>query len=682
MKTKESKNRLGEESSPYLLQHAHNPVNWLPWNDETLGKARYEDKLILVSIGYSACHWCHVMAHESFENEEVALIMNENFICIKVDREEHPDVDQLYMDAVQILNGNGGWPLNCFALPDGRPFWGGTYFRKEQWINILNQIIELKKRQYGDLVRHADELVKGIREQSLIKTPSLLSHLEASEVDNAVKIMVGRFNHENGGEIGSPKFPMPVNSMFLLNYYYYTGSKEILNHVELTLDKMSAGGIYDQVGGGFSRYSVDEFWHIPHFEKMLYDNAQLVSLYSTAYKITHNEFYRQAVDETLYFIEREMTSPEGGFYSALDADSEGSEGKFYVWTRTEINDALEADSQIACDFFGIDDEAKWEGNKNVLVRATSFDQLAQKYGIEEQEIKTIIQRSKEKLLNRRAERFRPGTDDKILTSWNALMSKAFVDAFSATGNIKYLQKARKNLEFLLRSMRKKDKGLFHSFNKGDPKIAGFLEDYAFMIEALIKMYEVTFEENWLMDAKFLADYSIIHFFDENTGMFSFNSDENKNLFTRKAEVIDKVIPSSNAVLAASLYRLGLLFDNTEYLALSEKMLLLIKDNFVKYPSSFANWGMFGLNLVYRFKSVVFLGPDALRKSYQISKRFLPGVLLAGAESFSEIPLLKDKFNKSKSQIFICTGNECMPPVETVEEALEILNGSQQVTKEN
>lgn len=672
MINKEHTNQLIDETSPYLLQHAHNPVNWHAWNDLTLEKAKEENKPIIVSIGYSACHWCHVMAHESFEDEEVAKLMNANFICIKVDREERPDVDSVYMQAVQMLNGSGGWPLNCFALPDGKPFWGGTYFRKNQWISILKQIIELHRRQYPRLISHANEIAGGISSEPLLITGSEQNRFQREDIDKAIDAMAAKFDHENGGSLGSPKFPMPDNLLFLLRYYYFTRMPEIIQQVELTLEKMAAGGIYDQIGGGFARYSVDARWHIPHFEKMLYDNAQLISLYAEAFLLTHNPIFLQVIEETLEFVQREMTAPNGGFYAALDADSEGVEGKFYVWKKEEIESVAGSEAEIVKDYFGINRQVLWEEDKNVLIKAMAYSDLAIKYGKSLVEIEKIISDCKRKMLGKRSERIRPGLDDKILTSWNALMLKAYVDAYSVTHERRYLKVAELNAAFLIKAMKSKDGALFHSYNGANPKINGFLEDYAFLIEGLITIYQSTFDEKWLLEAKSLMEYTIMHFFDPDSGMFFFNSDKDQQLFARKIELIDNVIPSSNSSIAASLFKLGLLFDDKDFRNKSEQMVRIMKENVLAYPSSFSNWATLLLNLVYPFYTVVFTGSDSLRKAKQFEKAYLPNVLKAGSNTFSEIPILKNKYIENKSLIYVCMGGDCRLPVESVKQAIDLI----------
>jgi len=663
-------NSLIHESSPYLLQHAHNPVEWRAWNEETLELAKKKNKLILVSIGYSACHWCHVMEHESFEDEEVARLMNENFICIKVDREERPDVDQVYMDAVQTISGRGGWPLNCFALPDGRPFWGGTYFPKQQWVEILTNINQLFQTQKEKLVRQAENLTEGINRNDFLDLEPNESVLTMEALEDMVHNFSSRFDKTEGGTKGAPKFPMPNNYLFLLRYYARTKRPEILDHVKLTLDKMSSGGIYDLLGGGFARYSVDDHWHVPHFEKMLYDNAQLVSLYSEAYQLTKNDFYKNVVKETLEFINLEMTNPEGGFYSALDADSEGVEGKFYVWKKEEIESVIKDDLDIVIDHFGINGDAYWEDGNNVLIKAMSVSELSKKHNKTEAEISKIISEAKKVLLEKRSKRTRPGLDDKILTSWNALMTKGFVGAYMTIGDGKYLNTAINTANFLLNNVKKSNGGLYRNFKNGKATINGFLEDFAFLIEALIALYQVTFDEKWIQLAKQLTDYTIDHFYDDQSGMFYFTSDESNDLVARKFEVTDNVIPASNSVMANSLFQLSLIFENNHYRKLTEGMLKRVEEKMTSYPSAFSNWGIIYLNLVYPFYTVVFTGEESDIKSKELSRNYYPNIIKVGSTGSFEFPVFKDRIVDGKTMIYVCTGSECKLPVETVEEALK------------
>ncbi len=666
-------NQLINESSLYLLQHAYNPVNWHAWNEETLAKAKKENKMILVSIGYSACHWCHVMEHESFEDEGVAELMNRNFICIKVDREERPDVDQIYMDAIHIIGGRGGWPLNCFALPDGRPFWGWTYLPKKQWIGILNNVVHLYNSQKLKLEQQAADVTEGIRRNELLVPEQEDNAIDKELLDEMVQNFSTHFDNKEGGSNGSPKFPMPNNYLYLLRYYSLTKKLEILDHVELTLHKMASGGIYDQVGGGFSRYSVDDHWHIPHFEKMLYDNAQLVSLYSETYRLTKKEFYKQVIIETLEFIQWEMTSHEGAFYSALDADSEGEEGKFYVWEKGEINNIPGQDAEIVLEYFGIDRNAQWEDSKNVLIKSVTLPQLSEKYKKPLIEITEIISNSRKILLEKRSERVRPGLDDKTLTSWNALMLKGYVDAYKALGSKEYLDAAEKNASFIISNLKKPDGGLFHNYKNGNSTINGFLEDYAFVIDAFISLYQATFDLVWLTNAIDLLDYTITHFYNSEAGMFYFTSDENTDLITRKFEITDNVIPASNSSLANSLFQLSQYYENHEYQRVSEKMLSMVKDKMMKYPSAFTNWGILALNLVNQFHTIVICGDQALKLARQFDRHYLPGVLIAASDLESDLPIFQNRFLKDKTLIYVCSESGCQMPVETIEDAMKLID---------
>jgi uncharacterized protein YyaL (SSP411 family) len=667
---KQHTNLLIRETSPYLLQHAHNPVDWHPWNEETLAKAKDEDKPILVSIGYSACHWCHVMEHESFEDEKVAQMMNENFICIKVDREERPDVDQVYMDAVQAISGRGGWPLNCFALPNGRPFWGATYFPKEQWMSLLDQISNLYKNQRKSLEKQADDIEEGVKQNDLISVNTSGPDFTTSQVAQMVTGLSRRFDPENGGNLGAPKFPMPNIYKFLLHYWYHTKSEDVLRHVETTLSKMAEGGIYDQIGGGFARYSVDDHWHVPHFEKMLYDNAQLVSLYADAYAATGKKQYKTVVDETLAFVTNELMSSEGGFYSALDADSEGEEGKFYVWTKKEVDDIVGDDTAIVAEYFGIDDEAYWESGKNVLVKAKSVSALTLKFRISEEAVEKIIKAARKKLFDARSKRVRPGLDDKILTSWNALMLKGFVDANKATKEKKYLEIARQNAEFITQNLLKSDGKLFRNYKNGKVSIPGFLDDYSFTIQAFIALYEVTFEEKWIQLAKQLTEYVLEHFYDSKTKLLFYTSDHHTDVVSRKFEVMDNVIPASISSMAIGLFQLSLIFEKPDYLKIAKHMLSAVEEKMLQFPSAFTNWGIQLMNLVYPYHTFVFTGPEATREAQKGYGKFLPNILFAGAFNHSDLPVFHDRFSESATQIFVCTANECLLPVERFDDAFD------------
>ncbi len=665
-------NALINESSPYLLQHAHNPVNWNSWNDEILSKAKNENKLLLISIGYSACHWCHVMEKESFEDEEVASLMNEHFICIKVDREERPDVDLIYMNAVQLLTRGGGWPLNCFALPDGKPFWGGTYFRKQDWIELLKKITLLYKERKSDLIDQAETITNAIKDDEIISKNKVSESINKNHLKAFYKSFKQLFDSENGGSKGAPKFPMPVNSLFLLRYYYLTKDKDILTHLELTLTKMAHGGIYDQIGGGFSRYSTDVYWKVPHFEKMLYDNAQLVSLYAEAFQLTKNELYKSVISETLEFINNELTSKEGLFFSSLDADSENEEGKYYVWTQQEIENILGKNSKIFCDFFQVDSFGLWEEEKNILLRNCSEKKFAADNYIDIEEFKILLKQSKAELLNTRNNRVKPALDDKILTSWNALMLKGYIDAYLALKEILYLQKALKNANAILELLIKPDGGLYHCFKNKKSSINGFLEDYCFVIDAFINLYQATFDEKWLTEATKLVEYTITHFYADNKHLFYFTSDEANDIIARKTEVFDNVVPSSNAVMAINLYHLGLILNEDKYLEIVNKMLNNIFEELLTHPTMYAKWGILLLSKAFPFYTVAISGKNALAIANDINKHYIPQKILAGSSKQSNINLFLNKFVENETIIYVCSEDNCKLPVKEVEKAIEQL----------
>ncbi len=665
-------NHLINETSPYLLQHAYNPVDWYPWSNETLAKAQKENKLLLISIGYSACHWCHVMEHECFEDEEVAQLMNDNFICIKVDREERPDIDQIYMNAVQLITGSGGWPLNCFALPTGEPFYGGTYFPKENWMHILKSVAQEYEKTPEKVIEYANNLTEGVKTSEML--PMVKDNSPFSM--DALHVGVSRFKKqadlEEGGQNRAPKFPIPNNYQFLLQYYYHTKDKEILKIVELTLDKMAYGGIYDQVGGGFARYSVDAYWKVPHFEKMLYDNAQLVSLYSEAYQLTRKPLYKQIVYQTLSFIEREMTTKNGAFYSALDADSEGEEGKFYVWSKEELREVLDEDYNVAEIYYNINHHGKWEGNY-ILLRKKSDTEIAKQFNISEDELHDKVNSINQKLLKARSERVRPGLDDKTLTSWNALMLKGYLDAYKVFGEKQFLRAAEKNAEFIVTTQLRKNGGLNHNYKNGVSNIDGYLEDYAFTIEAMIALYQATFNERWLSQAKSMMDYTIEHFYDAETGFFFFTSKNAKGLIARKMELSDNVIPASNSSIAKGLFLLSELYYNEDYANKAKQMLKNIEGQIPQYISGYSNWSILMLHFTQPFYEIAIVGKDALKKKKEFNTQYIPNKLFAGSTKDSNLPLLENKYINDYTMIYVCYNKACQKPTESVEEALKQLN---------
>jgi uncharacterized protein YyaL (SSP411 family) len=676
-------NHLIHETSPYLLQHAHNPVDWYSWCDEAWEKAKRENKLVLISIGYSSCHWCHVMEHESFEDAVTAKLMNENYVCIKVDREERPDIDQVYMTAVQIMTGRGGWPLNCFTLPDARPIYGGTYFPNESWKEVLLKLNDFFKSNPDKARQYADELLEGINQSEIIDVVKEEPKFSADVLNTMVDMWKKSIDLREGGPNRAPKFPMPNNYEFLLKYYSATKDESILNHVLLTLDKMAFGGIYDQIGGGFARYSTDSFWKVPHFEKMLYDNAQIVSLYSYAYQLTQKELYKDVVYETLGFIGREMTAGEGGFFSALDADSEGAEGKYYVWKEEEIEKLLGEMSKIFSEYFSVNQNGLWEHGNYILLRKKSDEEIAIQFSVSVDELRKSISESKRILLREREKRVRPGLDDKILTSWNALMIKAYCDAYDVFGENKFLDAAVKATEFILKNNSSADGSLIHSTSLrkhehpspsgvGMGMRSGFFEDCSFLSEALISLYQSTLDEKWLTEAKRLTDYAIKNFFDSESGMFHFTSSSGPQLISRQKEITDNVIPSSNSSMARVLFYLSFYLDETNYRKISQRMLANVQMRMADYGSSFSNWGILMLHEVYPFYEVAIAGENVKAKLSELNQKFIPNKIIAAGESASALPLLQDRFVNGKTLIYVCENRVCKLPVEKTEEAVKLL----------
>jgi hypothetical protein len=658
-------NQLSQETSPYLLQHATNPVHWKAWNANSLAEAKEKNKLIIISIGYSACHWCHVMEHESFEDQEVADVMNAHFISIKVDREERPDVDAVYMKAVQILTGRGGWPLNMVTLPDGRPVWGGTYFKKEQWINALEQLQELYQSAPEKMIDYAEKLHQGIQSIRIVPNENHETSINQEQIASLVEKWKKSFDWEFGGMASSPKFMMPNNYHFLMRYGYQEKDNELLDFVNLTLTRMAFGGVFDTVDGGFSRYSVDNKWHVPHFEKMLYDNGQLVSLYSDAYKLTANSLYKEVVEKTLSCVERELVNADGGFYCALDADSLNAEkhleeGAFYVWKIPELKTIIGEDFDLFREVFNINTFGLWEDENYVLIQNQSLEEIAKSNNIE---VSTLQKKKKfweNALYIKREKRYKPRLDDKCLTSWNAIMLKGFVDAYKALEEPKYLELALQNANFIIKNLWSNEGNLFHNYKNQKSTINGYLEDYSLVIDAFISLYEVTFEEKWLLNAKRLTDYSLEHFYDEETGFFAFTSNLDEALITSHFETEDNVIPASNSVMAKNLFQLGIYFENSYYEKVSQQMLRNIMPG-VDYPSAYSNWMDLALNYSDNNKELAICGDLALEYCKKINSIYLPNVILTGTGKASNLPYLKNRFNENETLFYLCQNKACSAP---------------------
>jgi len=670
-------NELIHESSPYLLQHAHNPVNWNAWNDKTLKKAKDENKLLLISIGYAACHWCHVMEHESFEDTTVARLMNDNFIPIKVDREERPDVDGVYMTACQLASQKScGWPLNAIAMPDGRPVWASTYFPKKNWIEVLEYFKKEWESNPQRLEEYAVQLTLGLGQVEAVPGTAGNGKFTRQALDDAARAMLRQIDFKLGGRNGAPKFPMPNNYQFLLKYHHLTGDEKALEAVTLTLDAMANGGIYDHLGGGFARYSTDEQWVVPHFEKMLYDNGQLVSLYSQAYQVTQNPLYKKVVEETLAFVRLELTAPEGAFYSSLDADSDGEEGKFYVWKKAEI-DSILASEKIAAvfdDFYEIKEKGNWEKGKNILHRRKAFAGVAEKYGISEAYLNDVITTGRKRLLNARSGRVRPHLDDKALTAWNALMLKGYVDAYRAFGDPAFLDPALNNGRFIASKMLQKDSRLYRNYKDGNSVINAFLDDYALAIDAFVALYQVTFDEQWLYRAKGMAEYVLWHFSDKESGLFFYTSDLDPALVTRKMEMADNVIPGSNSVMARDLYLLGEYFYHDEWKDRAAQVMnkMAASTTGSQHPDFYSNWCQLYLDLVKPPYEVAIVGTEAAAKRDELMRHYIPDALLLGGMNEGTLELLKDKLQRGITYIYVCQNKVCKLPVEEPQKALELM----------
>lgn len=664
-------NELINESSPYLLQHANNPVNWYPYGPAALEEAKRRNVPIIISIGYSACHWCHVMEHESFSRQDVAEIMNEHFICIKVDREERPDVDHIYLNSVQLLHGQGGWPLNCFALPDGRPFWGGTYFRPEQWKEVLLQLSDLYHNNYTDILSQVERIHKGIQDMGIIEPPVEKRTINVNTIEDAFEQLSLRFDKTYGGTKGAPKFPMPAVWQFVLNYHFMSQSVEALTHFRLTLDKMAMGGIFDHLGGGFARYSTDQEWKVPHFEKMLYDNAQLAVLYTNAYRATGIEFYYNTLSKILQFIKAELTSPEGAFFTALDADSEGEEGRFYLWRKQEVMDILPEYGHLLCRYWGIDKQALWEKGQNILLRPNHDEQFALVEHLSSEELKQLIRMATTTMLNYRNNRIRPNLDNKIIVSWNAMMIKAYVNAAHISDNHEWKEIALKAANFLNVHMISPDGKILRTWQNGSAKINGFLNDYALTADSFISLYQLTFDESWLFRAKQLTDYVISTFSQETSPMFWYtpgdSQDDSIAGISRILETADGVEPSGNAVMAHVLLALGNFFEEPLLISRSEQMCVYMHHNIISYPAYYAYWASVAAAHAAGISMVVITGPKSIEFAHRLQSKFNPFTLLAASCNKSAIPVFMNKFRDDRTVIYKCINQKCESPIEKVED---------------
>lgn len=664
-------NSLINSGSPYLLQHAHNPVNWREWNESAWEDAKRQNKPVIVSIGYSACHWCHVMEHESFEDEETAELMNKWFINIKVDREERPDVDMVYMDACQIMTGKGGWPLNVICLPDGRPIYAGTYFPRESWQQILLQIYTLWTSDIQKAYEYADKVSQGMQQLSLIETlPS--EKFSRQQLHEMVENMEQGWDFENGGQNRAPKFPMTNNYQFLLDYYLLSQNKQILDFINLTLLKMRNGGIYDQIRGGFCRYSTDAVWLAPHFEKMLYDNAQLIGLYARAAAITKAPIYEEVVKQSIDFCNRELRDSSGAFYSALDADSEGIEGRFYVFTYSELKELLTPEElTLASIVFNAKEDGNWEHSYNIIHQAKAPLQAIEAAGITADEYVRTIESIRSKLFQAQEKRERPGLDNKILTAWNALMVKGLCEAGLYLNKQEWINQAEELSEWIWNSVQCEGQ-LWRVYVKNAASIPAFAEDYAALADAYNTLFECTGNSIWANRAKLLIQTLIRDFYDYESGLFYFTSKTGEQLAVRKMDISDDVISSANSILSIAMHKNAIYHSNTTISEMAQNMIKSARQQIIKYPAWYSTWAQAAQAEAIGMIQVECTGPNAMKNARNI-KRDLPSwALVAASDGNDSLEFMKNKTKENQDLIYICIGETCMQPVNSIEQAMEIL----------
>jgi uncharacterized protein len=670
-------NRLINEQSPYLLQHAHNPVDWYPWGDEAFEKAKSENKPVLVSIGYAACHWCHVMERESFEHDAVAAYMNEHFVCVKVDREEHPDVDHLYMDAVQAISGSGGWPLNVFVTPDRAPFYGGTYFPPRQahsrpsWIQVLHRMEEIWTDQPEEVAQQAGQMLQHLRQASLRVAPPGDTAIDGATCAKVAESLLRQADTVKGGFGNAPKFPGTMAINYLLEYHHYTGNEPALKQALLSLDAMIAGGIYDQIGGGFARYATDSDWLAPHFEKMLYDNALIVMSLCDAWRLTGDKKYRKTIEETIAFADRELRDAQCGYYCALDADSEGVEGKFYTWTWDEWVAASGDKDGVVASYFGVVPEGNWE-HTNILHTPRSAAAVAEEHGITLASLNEAIEAVKERLLAERAGRVRPQTDDKCLLSWNALMNMALCKAGTSLADEKYMLQARQHCQWMLDTFFKEGT-LLHTYKNGVARIPAKLDDYAYLIQALLQLASATSETGWIITAGKLLE-TVVKEFSSADGMFYYTPENQLDIPVRKIDLYDGATPSANAVMAHNLSLYGMVMERTEWIDRGARMVSQMAGTAMRYAYSFSYWAMLLQRRKEGLKTVVISGTERAAAKGEIESKFVPhAYLLTCEKEISDIAILQKKVFAGNLYIFVCSEQACLSPVNTVNEAFSLIN---------
>ncbi len=673
-------NRLIHATSPYLLQHAHNPVDWYEWGDEAFAKAKKEDKPVFLSIGYSACHWCHVMEHESFELEEVAAVLNEHFVSIKVDREERPDVDEIYMAYTQALTHGGGWPMSVWLTPEAVPFHAGTYFPKDSFLQILSGVAETWRNDRARITSGADGARRFFSNWAADPAPAE-GVISIKAVDHAASQLANYFDHKKGGlGSGGNKFPPSMAMDLLLRVHRRTGDAQLLAAVELTLDNMARGGIYDHVGGGICRYSTDPDWLVPHFEKMLYDQAMVSSIFLDAFQVTRKSLYAETVAGIFEYVIADAQSPDGGFYSARDADSDGLEGAFYIWTVEEVRKVLgEEDGKLFCAYFDVSETGNWferlghapSGPKNILHIRKTPEAFAKAHDINPKELASRLKGWLEALRAVRAKRVAPALDDKILTGWNGLMIAGLAKGGRVLGEPRYTQAAAKAARFILDHMRK-DGRLFRTYRDGQARLTGYLSDYAFLVEGLLNLYEATFDAQWLTEAVALTDLSITHYFDKKGGAFFFTADDGERLLARSKQPRDSAIPSGNSVQAMNLLRLAVLLDRKDYRAKAESIFRAFGSQVAESPGAFERLLCAADFYHDRVREIAVIGDPALPETVSLLRtiydRYLPNKVVVGASGAggeTDLPLLKGKTRrKGKSTAYVCEGYRCKLPVTT------------------
>jgi uncharacterized protein YyaL (SSP411 family) len=666
------KNRLQNASSPYLQEHADNPVDWYEWGDEALAKAKKENKPLLISIGYASCHWCHEMEEESFMDTAVARIMNEKFVSIKVDREERPDIDNIYMNALQLISGNAGWPLNAFALPDGKPFFAGTYYTNKSWKSLLQSISTTYYTKQQLVITQANALLNGMVSEELrfIDTAATADKISKQVYTEIFDSVYAAIDIRQGGLKGTQKFPTPALAEFLLQHFYTTGDQRAIEAARTMLNKMAMGGIYDHIGGGFARYTTDSLWRVPHFEKMLYDNGQLISLYAHAYQLTKDQFYKDIITETIAFTEKTLLAQGGGYYSSVNADSETGEGDYYVWTAEELKKILGADNQLLLEYYNVTEKGNWQQQKNVLYTSQTASTYAIRKNMLIEDFRKYLTNAKAKLINARAGRKKPTVDTKIVTAWNAILLKGYADAYAALGDPQYLVKANACAAFIERNLLAQNGSLKRIYKDGKAMIEGFLDDYAWTASAFIRLYEVSMEQKWVDAAKRITDYAVANFRDRKTNLFFYANPQTTNLVMNKTAVTDDDLPAANAVMAKVLYSIGVVYDKEEYTAQSIRMTKSVTKRVEQLARYHIQWAALTGFFVANTYEVVIAGADAGIQNQLLQEYYLPTSITMASTQTETLPLLRQKQVNGKTLIYVCSNRLCKRPEEEVPKAID------------